>query len=94
MGATRAPSALRDFVKLHREVEAILQHVGLRTWDLVLVDVDGLWVRDELGSEEAAEAVCRALGIRLHRGWDDPRLVRRMNGRDHWNVPGGQRRAL
>lgn len=90
----RAPNGLRDFAKLHREVEGVLQHVGLRTWDLVLVDVDGLWVRDEFVSEEDAEAACRELGIRMHRGWDDPRMARRMNARDHWNRPGGQRRAL
>ena len=47
MGTKRAPSALREFAKLRPEVEAVLQHVGLRTWDLVLVDVTGLWVRDE-----------------------------------------------
>ena len=47
MGEKRAPSALRDFVKLRPEVEAVLQHVGLRTWDLVLIDATGLWVRDE-----------------------------------------------
>jgi len=92
--ATRAPNRLRDFAKLHREVEGVLQHVGLRTWDLVLVDVEGLWVRDEFASEEDAEAACSELGIRVHRGWDDPRMVRRMNARDHWNRPGGQRRAL
>lgn len=90
----RAPNGLREFAKLHREVEAVVQHVGLRTWDLVLIDVEGFWVRDEFGSEEAAEATCRELGIRLHRGWDDPRMARRMNARDHWNRPGGQRRAL
>jgi hypothetical protein len=90
----RAPNTLRDFAKLHRQVEAVLQHVGLATWDLVLVDVDGNWVRDEFESEEAAEGACRELGIRMHRGWDDPRMVRRMNDRDHWNRPGGQRRAL
>lgn len=90
----RAPNGLRDFAKLHREVEGVLQHVGLRTWDLVLVDVDGLWVRDEFVSEEDAEAACKELGIRMHRGWDDPRMARRMNARDHWNRPGGQRRAL
>ena len=93
MGTTRAPSALREFVKLRPEVEAVLQHVGLRTWDLVLIDVTGLWVRDEFESEEAAEAACRELGIRLHRGWHDPRIVRRMGARDHWNTPDGQRRA-
>ena len=93
MGMTRSPSALREFVKLRPEVEAVLQHVGLRTWDVVLIDVTGLWVRDEFESEEAAEAACRELGIRLHRGWDDPRIVRRMGARDHWNTPDGQRRA-
>jgi hypothetical protein len=94
VGAKRASNALRDFVKLRPEVEAVLQHVGLRTWDLVLIDATGLWVRDEFESEEAAEAICRELGIRLHRGWEDPRLGRRMSDRDHWNTPDGQRRAL
>jgi hypothetical protein len=89
----RAPNAIRDFVKLRPQVEAVLHHVGLRTWDLVLVDATGLWVRDEFESEEAAEAACRELGIRMHRGWDDPRLARRMAGRDHWNTPDGYRRA-
>jgi len=92
--AIRAPRRLRDFVKLHPEVEAVLQRVGLRTWDLLLVDVEGNWAREEFPSEEAAEAVCRELGIPLNRGWDDPRMARRMNRRDHWNRPGGQRRAL
>ena len=90
----RAPNELRDFAKLHREVEAVLQHVGLRTWDLVLVDVEGDWVRDEFDSEEAAEEACRELGVRMHRGWEDARLVRRMNARDHWSAPGGRRRGL
>jgi hypothetical protein len=90
----RAPTALRDFAKLHPEVEAVLQHVGRQTWDLLLVDVKGNWVRDEFESEEAAEATCSELGIRIHRGWADPRITRRMNARDHWNDPGGQRRAL
>ena len=90
----RAPTALRDFVKMRRETEAVLQHVGRRTWDLVLVDVDGLWVREVFESEEAAEAACRDLGVRVHRGWDDARLVRRMRRRDQWGQPGGHRRAL
>jgi hypothetical protein len=92
--ARRAPNALRDFAKVRPEVEAVLQHVGLRTWDLVLIDVDGTWVRDEFDTPEAAEAACRELGVRMHRGWDDPRMARRMNARDHWGRPGGQRRAL
>ena len=90
----RAPSALRDFVKLHPEVEGVLQHVGLRTWDLVLIDVTGLWVRDEFASPEDAERACAELGIRMHRGWDDARLTRRIANRDQWSTPDGQRRAL
>ena len=35
----RVPSGLREFVKMRPEVEAVVQHVGLRTWDLVLIDV-------------------------------------------------------
>ncbi len=92
--ARSAPGRLHDFVKLRPEVEAVFQHVGRETWDLVLVAVDGTWTREELPSAEAAEAACRDLGVRLHRGWDDPRMARRMNARDHWNTPGGQRRAL
>jgi hypothetical protein len=56
--------------------------------------VTGLWARDEFPTADAAEAACRALRIPVHQGWDDARLVRRMNARDHWNTPDGQRRAL
>jgi len=90
----RVSGELRDFVKLHPEVEGIVQHVGRATWDLVLVDVTGLWVRDEFASQQAAFDTCRSLGIRAHDGWDEPRLSRRMQARDHWNTRDGQRRAL
>jgi hypothetical protein len=94
MARMRAPSALREFVKIRPEVEAVLQRVGKDTWDLVLIGLDGNWIRDEFESEEAAEACCRDLNVRLNRGWEDARLARRMNMRDHWNRPGGQKRAL
>lgn len=94
MAGVRAPSALLDFVKVHREVEGVIQHVGRGTWDLLLIDVDGNWARDELPSGEDAEAACRDLGIRFHHGWDDPRMARRMSRGDSWNRPGGTRRAL
>jgi hypothetical protein len=92
--ATRPTTRLRRSVSLQPEVEAVLQHVGLRTWDLILVDVDGNWLREVFPSPEHAELACRLLGVRLNRGWDDPRLARRMNRRDHWGRAGGQRRAL
>ena len=63
MPKARAPNGLRDFVKLRPDVEAVLQHVGLRTWDLVLVDATGLWVRDEFESEEQAEAARAAVDL-------------------------------
>jgi hypothetical protein len=88
------PVRLRAFAKLHPEVEAVIQHVGLRTWDLFAVDVEGNWTREEFPTREAAVAVCAWLGIQAHDGWEDARLIRRMNGRDHWSAPDGQRRAL
>lgn len=89
----RPPSALAEFAKLHPEVEGVIQHVGRETWDLLFVDVNGLWVRGEFPSAEAAEAVCERLGVRSHRGWGDPRMSRRLAARDHWSTPDGQRRA-
>ena len=93
MGAAKVPWSLREFASLRPEVEGVVQHVGLATWDLLLVDVTGLWVREEFPTREAAEQACRAMGIRVHDGWDEPRLTRRMNRRDHWTTPDGQRRA-
>jgi hypothetical protein len=91
----RASNRLRDFVIHHPDVEAVVQHVGLRTWDLLLIDLTGRWIREVVHSEEEARAVCRDLRVRLNRGWgDDPRPGRRMAKRDHWRTPDGQRRAL
>lgn len=87
------PWSLRRFTALRPEVEGVVQHVGRFTWDLLLVDVTGLWVREEFASREEAQAACRALGVPAHDGWDEPRLARRMNARDHWGTPDGQRRG-
>jgi hypothetical protein len=91
--AGRASDRLRDFVGRHPEVEAVVQHVGLRTWDLLLIDVTGLWIREEVPSREHAEAVCRDLRVRLNDGWD-ARLARRLARRNQWTTADGQRRAL
>jgi hypothetical protein len=89
----RAPSDLRKFVTYQTDVEALLQRCGLDTYDLLLVDFQGNWTRWVFTSEEEAVAVVDNLGVPLHRGWDE-RMTRRMNKRDHWNEPGGQKRAL
>ncbi len=91
--AVRTPSELRKFVAYQPDVEALLQRCGLDTYDLLLIDFGGNWTRWVFPSEEEALAVAEDLGVPLHRVWDD-RLTRRMNKRDHWNEPGGQKRAL
>jgi hypothetical protein len=89
----RTPSELRKFVTYQPDVEALLQRCGLDTYDLLLIDFQGNWTRWVFMSEEEAVAVVDNLGVPLHRGWDE-RMTRRMNKRDHWNEPGGQKRAL
>lgn len=89
-----APADFREFAILHRDVEAVLQRVGLNTWDCLLVDPDGNWTRAVFPSKETAEEACRELELPVHDGWEEPRMARRMNRRDHWGEPGGQRRAL
>ena len=90
----KVPADLRQFVMVKPEVEAVVQRIGRDTWDLLLIDVDGNWDRGVFESKEQAEAVASELGVPVHDGWDDDRLAKRMNKRDHWNQPGGQRRAL
>lgn len=87
------PKELRDFKLLRPDVEAVLQRCGLNTFDLLLIDLDGNWTRWVFTTENAAVSVAEALDLPLHRSWDD-RMVKRMNKRDHWNEPGGQRLAL
>lgn len=89
----RTPSELRTFALLRPDVEAVLQRCGLDTFDLLLIDLDGNWTRWVFPSEDVAVSVADDLEVSLHRGWDE-RMTKRMNRRDHWNVPGGQRRAL
>jgi hypothetical protein len=91
--ATGIPKELRDFKLLRPDVEAVLQRCGLNTYDLLLIDLQGNWTRWVFTSEDAAAAVAEGLDLPLHRGWDD-RMAKRMNNRDHWSQPGGQRRAL
>ena len=89
----RTPPELRRFVQLRQDVEAVLQRCGRDTFDLLLVDLEGNWTRWVFTSQEQAQAVAADLEVPLHDGWDD-RMAKRMNRRDHWNDPGGQRRAL
>jgi hypothetical protein len=88
------PTELRRFVQLRPDVEAVLQRCGLNTFDLLLIDLDGNWTRWVFPSREIAEGVAHELEVPVHDGWDDDRMAKRMNKRDHWNDPGGRRRAL
>jgi hypothetical protein len=91
--AVRTPGELRTFVTYRADVEALLQRCGLDTYDLLLIDLQGNWTRWVFTTEDEAVAVADNLGVPLHRGWDE-RMTRRMNKRDHWNEPSGQKRAL
>lgn len=92
--AEKVPSDFRSLAMLGEDVEAVIQRIGKDTWDCVLIDVDGNWTRAVFPSQEIAEEVCRDLGVPFHHGWEDKRMAQRMNRRDHWGEPGGQRRAL
>ena len=92
--AVKLPGDFREFAMLRPDVEAVIQRAGLNTVDCILIDVEGNWTRAVFPSKEVAEEACRQLEVRAHDGWDDPRMAQRMNRRDHWGEPGGQRRAL
>ena len=87
------PKDARAFVAQHDGVQAVVQRIGADTFDLILIDAEGNWDRWVLPSAQAALDAAEALGVAAHDGWPDD-LAKRMNRRDHWNVPGGQRRAL
>ena len=90
----RVPHDLRHFAIVQPEVEAVCQRIGRETWDLLLIDVKGNWTRGVFQSKEQCEQAARQLDVPFHDGWDDDRMAKRMNKRDHWNEPGGQKRAL
>ena len=92
--AVKVPVDFRGFAMLGEDVEAVIQRCGLNTVDCLLIDVHGNWTRAVFPSREVAEEACRELQIPIHLDWSDPRMARRMNRRDHWGEPGGQRRAL
>ncbi len=92
--ATKVPSDFRTFAMLGEDVEAVIQRSGKATFDCILIDLEGNWTRAVFPSQEEAEEACRDLGVRYQIGWSDARMARRMNLRDHWGEPGGQRRAL
>jgi hypothetical protein len=91
----RTPEDLVRFAREHEGVEAIVQRIGRDTFDLLLVDKDGNWTRGVFQSEEQCKQTAQELGIEaVHADWDDEALAKRMTRRDHWNEPGGQKRAL
>lgn len=87
------PADLVNFTKVRLGVEAVLQRIGHDTYDLVLSDPDGNWTRGVFPSEEDARYAAKFLEIPLHEGWNE-RMSQRLNRRDHWGEPGGQKRAI
>jgi len=89
-----ASAELRRFAEGRDRVDAVIQRIGLDTWDLVLIDGEGNWTREVFTSKEECRSAALEVGATVHEGWDDEDLAKRMSRRDHWNQPGGQRRAL
>ncbi|HEY7280186.1 MAG TPA: hypothetical protein VID47_01225 [Actinomycetota bacterium] len=89
----KIPDDVRRFVS-GREVDAVVQRIGLDTWDLLLIDASGDWTRWVTVTKESAEAAARELGATVHDGWDADELAKRMNRHDDWTEPGGHRRAV
>ena len=92
--AVKMGSDFRAFAMLRQDVEAVIQRCGRGTWDCILIDVEGNWTRAVFPSKEYAEDACRDLEVPFREGWEESRMPRRMNRRDHWGEPGGQRRAI
>jgi hypothetical protein len=90
----KASADLRRFAEAHQDVDAVIQRIGLDTWDLLLIDGEGNWTREVFTTDQECRAAAEELGATVHEGWDDEAVAKRMNRRDHWNEPGGQRRAL
>jgi len=94
VSAPKVPAGLRKFAAEHEGVDAVIQRIGADTWDLLLIGSEGNWTRAVYLSKEQCRDVAGQLGVTVHDGWDDESIAKRMNRRDHWNDPGGQRRAL
>jgi hypothetical protein len=93
MAAGARERAVRRFVGSHAGVDAVVQRIGLDTWDLILVDAQGAWDRWVFDAEADAHAAAAAAGVAVHEGWTDE-LSQRVTARDEWSTPGGTRRAL
>ena len=89
-------SASRDakrFAEVHGPLDAVLQRVGRRTFELILIDSRGEWIPTVFDSEEVARAAAGELGATLHEGWSED-LAHRVGGRDAWASVDARRRAL
>ncbi len=91
----KIPDDVRRFASQHSDgLDAVVQRIGLDTFDLLLIDGQGNWTRWVTTSKDSAEAAAKELGATVHDGWDADELAKRMNRRDNWNEPGGVKRAV
>jgi hypothetical protein len=93
MGADARADDMRRFIGGRAGLEAVVQRIGLETWDLILVDADGAWDRWVFHTQADARTAAEAAGAAVHEGWTDE-LSQRVTHRDEWRTPGGTRRAL
>ena len=76
----KIPEDVRRFAGDHSDgVDAVIQRIGLDTWDLLLIAGTGEWTRWVTTSKETAEAAAGALGATVHDGWDARRVALQPN---------------
>lgn len=78
MAGSAPADAARAFAASRPGVEAVVQRIGLRTAQVVLVAGNGEWTRVVVPSVDEGRALCSALGIEARDAWTDP--VRRRMG--------------
>lgn len=70
-------AAAHHFVRTRPGVEGVVQRIGFRTAQVVLVAETGEWLRVVVPTVDEGREACERLGIPAHSGWPDD-LRRRM----------------
>lgn len=74
------------FARERPGTEAVLQRIGARNAQVVLVAPSGEWIRTVVPSPEAGRDLCERLSVPCHDGWPDE-LRRKMTS---WRRPPGE----
>ena len=60
-----------EFVKTREDVEAVIERIGYHTTQVILVAVNGEWLRFVVSSPEIAQRIAKGLKVEAHEGWPE-----------------------